>query len=204
LLEADIEVIELIPVLRAARKHHPLVFYDGHDQHPADGGIQVAAGEIARRLARYDLAKEHEAHPLKLELRPTEILKVGVHGESRYPATQVWKDGKPLEIGEDTGSPVLVLGDSYTVVPGYYPPGGSYAGLPFHLAYRLGIVPDHLARMGDSGNALKMLAEQGPGYLAGRRAVVFIFSPNRLFNNEYVKGVDSWKPFELPAFPAGK
>lgn len=205
LLEADIEVIELIPALRAARQRFPWVFYDARDQHPADGGIQVAAEEISKRLARYDFAPPAGANPLKLELRPAEIDKEGVRGMGRYPATRVFRaDGKPLDIEADTGSPILIVGDSYTVMPAYYKPGGSNAGMGFHLAQRLGVVPDQLSRMGTTGNIMKMLAEQGGGFLAGRRVVVFIFSPNRLFNAEYVSGTDSWKPLELPPLSGAK
>lgn len=206
LLEADIEVVELIPALRAARQRFPWVFYDARDQHPADGGIQVAAEEIAKRVSRYDLTPQGGSAPLKLELRPAEITKEGFRGMSQYPATRVFKsDGEPLDIEADTGSPILIIGDSYTVMPAYYKPGGSNAGISFHLAQRLGgVVPDQLSRMGTTGNIMKMLAEQGGSFLAGRRVVVFIFSPNRLFNAEYVNGTDSWKPIELPPLQGAK
>jgi hypothetical protein len=200
LLEADIEVIDLIQPLRAARNRFPFVFYDEIDQHPADGGIQVAAEEVARRLARYDL--NESAPDLKLQLKPVKVEKTSDRGTASYPATQVAsEDGTSLEVPLNSGSPVIIMGDSYTRIPHQYLPGGNGCAIPMHLAHRLGVLPDHLVRMGSSAQAMHLLAREGGNYLANRRVLVFIFANNRLFGT-VARNVqhkdDDWNMLELP------
>ncbi len=198
LLEADIEVIELIQPLRQARNRFPWVFYDNRDQHPADGAIQVAAEEIAKRLARYEL-KPKDGKPLKLKLRPAEIERDDDGPSARYPTTQVLtEDDRPLVMPENSGSPVIIMGDSYTMMPTSYLPGGAGAAIPMHIAHRIGIVPDQLSSMGSSNKVMKLLAREGGNYLANRCAVVFVFSPQRMMGNDSGRDGNSWNMTDIP------
>ncbi|MEI6534801.1 MAG: hypothetical protein WCN98_05630, partial [Verrucomicrobiaceae bacterium] len=99
---------------------------------------------------------------------------------------------------ENSGSPVIIMGDSYTVIPTPYMPGGPGAAIPMHIAYRIGMVPDQLSSMGGSDKAMKMLAREGGDYLAGRRVVVFIFSPQRMLGNDHGRDGNTWNLTDLP------
>ena len=204
LLEADIEVIELIQPLRQARDRFPWMFYDNRDQHPADGAIQVAAEEIANRLARYEL-KPKDGKPLKLKLRAAEIERADEGPNARYPTTQVLtEDDRPLVIPENSGSPVVIMGDSYTMMPTSDLPGGPGAAIPMHIAHRIGIVPNQLSSMGSSDKVMKLLAREGGNYLANRCAVVFVFSPQRMMGNDSGRDGNSWNLTNLPPLMIGK
>ncbi|MEI6534039.1 MAG: hypothetical protein WCN98_01775 [Verrucomicrobiaceae bacterium] len=203
LLEADVEVIDLIRPLREARSKFPSVFYDEHDHHPADGGIQVAAEQITRRLARYELAKDAKNGPIDLRLNPSSFLKsIDEKNEVRCPATQILTaDGNPLHINDNTGSPVVILGDSFTQVPAVYPHSVEGAALPMHVAYLSGVVPDRLSNMGSSDKAMTLLAREGGDFLANRRVLVFVFAPNRLFGQDSGRGDEKWNLVNLPPLP---
>jgi hypothetical protein len=206
LMEADIEVIDLIQPLRAARDRFPFVFYDEDDQHPADGAIQVTAEEIAKRLERYDLLEG--VQPLNLQLKRAEVEKTSKRGTFKYSATRVvTTDGKPLTVPENAGSPVIIMGDSYTRIPHEYLPGGDGCALPMHLSHRLGRMPDQLVRMGGSSQAMRLLAREGGDYLAQRRVLIFVFAHTRLFGN-VAKNIrhseDEWDMVSLPPLPLDK
>ena len=206
LMEADIEVIDLIQPLRAARDRFPFVFYDEDDQHPADGAIQVTAEEIAKRLERYDLLDG--VQPLNLQLKAAEVEKTSKRGTFKYPATRVvTADGKPLTVPENAGSPVIIMGDSYTRIPHEYLPGGDGCALPMHLSHRFGRMPDQLVRMGGSSQAMRLLAREGGDYLAQRRVLIFVFAHTRLFGN-VAKNIrhseDEWDMVSLPPLSLDK
>ena len=197
MLQADIEVIDLVPALRAERAHFPFLFYDYGDDHPADGAIQVAATEIAKRLQRYDLREG--APPLDLHLEPAEVERNGGAGLMHYPATRVvTQDGKPLFTPDNSGSPVIIMGDSYTRIPHRYLAGGDGCAMPMHLAYKIGILPDSLAQMGGSNQAMRLLAREGGNYLAHRRVLVFVFAHTRLFGALATGDSGSWDLTSLP------
>jgi hypothetical protein len=202
LLEADIEVVDLVPLLQKNEARHPLLFYDAHDLHPADGAIQIAAEEIARRLMRYELMDRpgflRENFQLKkVEFKINENLQDrGFPENARYHATQVYHEsGSLVEIGAPSACPVVIMGDSFTTCPAPDVPGAS---LPAHLARHLGQVPCQLLRLGSSHKTMRTLAKEGPQFFSGRCAVVFVFGPGRLFGNVSRTEGGGWDLYDLP------
>ena len=204
LLEADVEVIDLVPALQAARSRFSYIFYDHHDNHPASGGVEVGAEEIVRRLGRYDMKIPEGSSPIKLHIKPV-ILEKGViineHKDEEthhYPANSVvTEDGKPLDLPLNPASPMVIMGDSYTRTPEYLK-NGLGAALPMHVAYRFGVMPDVLESMGSSNKAMQLLAREGQNYLKGRRVLIFVFAPNRLCGQDAGKDGESWNLVDLP------
>jgi hypothetical protein len=204
LLEADVEVIDLVPALKAARSRFSYIFYDHHDNHPASGGVEVGAEEIVRRLGRYDMKIPEGSSPIKLHIKPV-ILEKGViineHKDEEthhYPANSVvTEDGKPLDLPLNPASPMVIMGDSYTRTPEYLK-NGLGAALPMHVAFRFGVMPDVLESMGSSNKAMQLLAREGQNYLKGRRVLIFVFAPNRLFGQDAGKDGESWNLVDLP------
>lgn len=184
LLDADIEVADLVPALRQARSEFEWLFYDADDFHPADGAIQVAAREVARRLERYDFRNVSGYEPLQSRLTLDEFnitdpaggMKLG----AEYPATvvEMLGGGRIVREGKECNSPLVLMGDSVTIVP---PQFGDKATIRAHLAHHTGVIPDHLTSMGGSAQAMRHLAREGGHFLADRTVLVFIFAPTRLF-----------------------
>lgn len=203
LLERDIEVIDLTSAFQQNEDDHDYIYYDAPDLHPADGGIQIAAKKIAERLQRYEIEKRptHPAHRFKFEkidftVDGGGILSGGFQPGSRYEATRVlFQDGSEIQAGEESACPVIIMGDSFTVVPA---PGVTSASIPAHLAAHLGEVPCQLVSMGSSDKALRMLAREGGSFLADRCALVFVFSPSRLFGSISQTDAGGWDLFNLP------
>jgi len=202
LLKAGVEVIDLTAALQENRDNHPWIFYDAADLHPAAGAIQIAAEEVASRLERYELQKRPEWPGIKYKLVSTTVTakedaQLGeVRPGAKYPAVKVVaEDGSLVEVVEDSKCPILIIGDSFTAVPGPQVPSAS---IPAHIARHLGEVPAQLVSLGGSEKAMRMLAREGGSYLAGRAAVVFIFSPSRLLGAKSFTGEVSWDLYDLP------
>jgi hypothetical protein len=204
LLERDIEVIELIPPLREARKKYPFVFYDAHDNHPAHGAIITTAEQIAQRLERYDLDARRKSPPLSFQTRDMEwVCAPGTPGGfipgSRYPHVQVLDaQGLPIVTNQGLDSAVVLMGDSYTITPH---PSVASAALPMHLARLIGEVPNQLSAMGSSDAAMKMMAREGARFFAHRCAVIFAFAPTKIVHeasDDPLENTGLWNLVNLP------
>lgn len=173
MMEHDIEVIDLVPALRAALDEYPFVYYDNRDTHPADGGIQVAAGEVVKVLADYDLLpKSPSALPIEqtefVIEKDTEYFTKG----SRYPAYRVLY---PPDAKAHRG--VLLQGDSFLSVPANYVPNATISD---HIGRHLGYRPDKLVREAGANLILQDLARLPKSELEGRKVLFFVFGPTRL------------------------
>jgi SGNH hydrolase-like domain, acetyltransferase AlgX len=199
----DIEVIDVLPHFQQNAAGHPYVYYDATDRHPADGGLRIAAELIAQRLKRYELTTrtDHPAivfqqRPVEVVIEPHNITRGGFPPNARYPGTQVvFPDGSLVPSDEESKSPIVVMGDSFTSVPG---PGTPSANLVAHLGFHLGEVPCHLLTMGSSDQAMRVLAREGGSFLANRYALVFAFSPSRLQGSVSATESGGWDLYDLP------
>ena len=45
---------------------------------------------------------------------------------------------------------------------------------------------------------MQLLAREGQNYLKGRRVLIFVFAPNRLFGQDAGKDGESWNLVDLP------
>ncbi len=205
LLEADIEAVDLTKPLQAARSRFPFIFYPQEDHHPADGALQVAAEEIAKRLERYEFTKQPGSNPLKLDLEPFMFDKEDDGITVKFPATRVVNADThlPLEIPDNTGSPIVIMGDSFTLVPLAYSSAAAGAALPMQVAYHSGVLPNYLSSKGSSDKAMHLLAREGGDYLAHRAVLIFAFAPNRLFGQDSGHDGESWNLVDLPPLPLG-
>ncbi|QIF02145.1 hypothetical protein [Roseimicrobium sp. ORNL1] len=173
MLEHDIEVIDLVPALRAGLGAHPFVYYDNRDTHPADGGIQIAANEAAKVLADYDLL------PANHTLLPTETTEFVIEKDmeyftkgARYPAHRVL-----FPADAKSHRAVLLQGDSFLSVPTNYVANATIAD---HIGRHLGYRPDKLVREAGANLILQDLARLPKSELEGRKVLFFVFGPTRL------------------------
>lgn len=203
LLDADVEVIDFVPGYQKARDQHQWFFYDAEDFHPADGGIQVQAQEIAARLERYEFRKWPSYVPMVSRTRPSEFVVPmdgsGMKKGARYPATAVDFFGGGIFKGREgeLPSPIVLMGDSVTLFPANH---ADEQNLRAHLARLCGVKLEHLTSMGGSAQAGRLLAREGGDFLAERWVVVFAFAPTRLFGSlsKVSGGKEGWDLVDLP------
>jgi hypothetical protein len=136
LLEDDIELVDALPLLRAARSEGPYL-YNSADTHWAPSAMRLVAEEVARRLARYDfVAKARCSNPIVATLdgpyssfgpdRVGEALvqngwlalsaeqrRRAAGAEVRSNRNVVTANGKIPR--DDPNSPVMLVGDSYGI-----------------------------------------------------------------------------------------
>jgi hypothetical protein len=123
LLEADIEVVDLLPLFLEARRSSPEPLYRPADPHWAQRAMGIAAVELGRRLKRYDFVrravaeppgytvkewKEHQPGAGYPALNPEQKQRV----EKALTSRRVYvADGSKRVFSDD--APVVFIGDSY-------------------------------------------------------------------------------------------
>jgi hypothetical protein len=200
LLQEGLEVIDLRPALTAGLDDYEHVFYDGDDNHPAEGALRIAARLAAERLARYELPPSRRtfelegvrfAVPAEFDAFPEHA-----HAPLAYAATRVLdENGEPLP-RSDRRSPLLLIGDSFLTTPRIY--GVASAGLSAHITRHTGVVPRELSVGAGSPQMLVHLAKAGPELLDGVRVCVFAFREGYLYRHDPDERADRWEVVELP------
>jgi len=167
LLERDVEVIDLLRPLQAARAGYRLGLK--RDDHWNNVELELAASVVAERLRRYGFAQAAASQPKRYTTKPNKIS--GDRGVSEM--TQVLtSSGKMYEDVPD--SPVLVIGDSNLQIYQYANENltatGEHAGFTAHLARQLNL-PISLEAQG--GFRLAQLNRETEMFNK-RRVVVFV------------------------------
>lgn len=182
LQEQGVEVIDLWPLFHDSSE----ALFCQRDSHWNGKGVE----RVAERLAS---ALDAEPGEVIFESKPVTLTIEGDLG------------GTPenVEVREVTGpesvsreAPVLLFGDSHTLV---FHEGGDMhsrgAGLPEHLALRLGKPVDLLGVRGSGATAARVglarRARTDPEWLKNKSAVIWVFAA-RDFTQ-----ADSWKPIRL-------
>jgi hypothetical protein len=127
LLEADVEVVDLLPSFLEERDKYPEPLYQPADPHWAPRAQALAAKAIANRLGRYDFVTRALAGPAisKAALAPYYPVQSGAtfpgltpgqrrraeRGQPRTFLSITGLDGRPFQ--PTPSSPVVVIGDSY-------------------------------------------------------------------------------------------
>lgn len=176
LVEENVEFVDLLPELVAARSEYPHVFYDAKDAHPADGAIQVIAREVGRRLLRYGLPVEET----RAWISQTRYRASGRYFESRssegfpYVATRVFKtDMSPLPEYAGNKSPILVFSDSFGGVPSHYNVWS--ASVMAHLYREVGVLPQKVQRNMGGPRVLSHFAQIKDPVFEKKKVCVFLF-----------------------------
>lgn len=202
--DAGIDVLDLEPILLAARADRPDdLLYCRQDAHFSPSGAAWIAKKIAER-APLEGAKGPGSFQLDEEQRITFFGDqiVGSEWEGAVPPetlpVRMVRAGGNLGVVPDPSSPVLLLGDSHTLVFHEGKEGGMHcsgAGVLDHLAWQYGRAPDLVGVRG-SGlvQARKQLfykAAAAPGYWDSKQLVVWLFSVR-----EFTQSAD--RPVKIP------
>ena len=183
-----VTVVDLLPDLLAQRNAAGGPVFCKTDTHWSGEGIRIASGKIASLLAEKPWLKDAAKTKTIAASRPLEITgdlqgMLGTPGKEtvalRFIGTEA-SGGTELVL-PDRKSPVILLGDSHTLV---FHAGGDMhaagAGLPDQLLHDLGIPVDLIGVRGSGATPARvnlMRRTSGDsGYLAGKKAVIWCFT----------------------------
>ncbi len=200
LLEANVEAVNLFPVFLEARKHLHETLCLHSDPHWAGPGIDLAAQELGRRLQRYPELRNYAGPRHKYQTLDLSIPHKGALLEDlpddlrdKYPVEQcavsqvVDEQGHPYAESDD--SPVLILGDSYTLI--FQPEAADFSA---HVAKEIGFPVTRLTQAGGGPELARHLARKGAEYINRRRVIIWVTVSRYLAGTESAK----WAGAKLP------
>ncbi len=194
LVDADVEVIDLLPALSAQRG---AVEAPGHEQvflrmnpHWTPRGLRVAVDEIGRRVEAYDwFARGSSESRLEVSSRewthPRQVLPEGAQPAQLRLERVVDARGQAVA-ASDRGSPVQLLGGSFCIL---FEEHGADLGRALH--HRWGFAPDVIASPGGAALASRRALARRDRALEGKRVVIWVFVAWTLLLEE------NWTPLEI-------
>ncbi|MEM6915247.1 MAG: hypothetical protein AAF491_01680, partial [Verrucomicrobiota bacterium] len=188
LREKGFTVVDLDAELRELRREDRTSrFYCAQDAHYSPKAIEILADRLASELGGISAENPaiHSGTEERIEITGDQIVGSEWEGTVEPESLTVTRiiENEEFGVKPDPESPVLLLGDSHTLVFHAGAETGMHlrgAGLPDQLSYRLGQAVDLVGVRG-SGlvQARKQLffrATSEPGYWDRKRAVVWVFS----------------------------
>jgi len=188
--EQGVSVIDLVPDFAAlwARGIPP---FCRQDSHWSPAGMAVACERIAERVvghpwhgARRKQAATSRSLDVEVAGDLAALARADVAKE-RLHIEQWFLDGQGITT--DRQSPVVLLGDSHTLV---FSNGllADHAGLPDHLAAKLGYAVDNVGNQANGANQSRIALARRRDNLAGKRCLVWVLSVRN-----FTASSDGWK-----------
>jgi alginate O-acetyltransferase complex protein AlgJ len=197
LRSAGVDVLDLSPVLIQNKDHARGPVFCKTDTHWSGIGCVLAAQTIAERIRRKlgppAARKEYSSDWNEVQINgdlagllPPEARKPGPEKISVH---SVSEKGTGRVVEPDPNSPVLLLGDSHTLV--YHDFLAERAGLMDQLALELGFAPDLIGTRGSGATPVRInlyrRSLRDPGYLAKKKVVVWCFAAR-----EFTEATEGW------------
>ncbi len=194
LRKQGIVVIDLLPEMLALRRKGTAVHCQ-QDSHWTPAVVALAARKLRREIARqpwYARHSKRKYHATRETIHTGGDIAamLGAEGapEETLTIEHVALNGEPA--GSDRASPVVLMGDSHSLV--YHQPiaGGiqaSDAGLFDHLAKELGFAPDLVGVLGSGANASRLTLARRKDNLAGKKVVIWCFAAR-----EFTESSQGW------------
>jgi alginate O-acetyltransferase complex protein AlgJ len=194
---AGVDLLDLSPVLIQNREHPRGPVFCKTDSHWSGIGSVLAAQAIAehvrRKLPAPALRKEYASDWNEVQINgdlagllPAEARKPG---PEKISVQSVSEKGTGAVVEADPNSPLLVLGDSHTLV--YHDFLAERAGLLDQLALELGFAPDLIGTRGSGATPVRInlyrRSLREPGYLAKKKVVVWCFAAR-----EFTEATEGW------------
>ncbi len=197
---AGVEVLDLAPIFLAGKtgEHGPV--FCATDTHWSGSGCVLAAQAIAKAI-------EGKVQLLRTGKWDSEWKTIAIHGDLRdLPGGDKGPDEKiavrtvsgagGAAVAPDPGSPVLLIGDSHTLV--FHDFLGERAGLLDQLAAEIGIAPDLIGARGSGSTAVRATlyrkSLKDAAYLSKKKVVVWCFTAR-----EFTEADSGW-----PKLPVAK
>ncbi len=167
------------------------------DSHWSGIGLGVAATSLGLALKRRPWYREwpkkvFQTAPLTVEITGDLAILLNEKNpvKEKLTLTRVTQmiDGKSVPVADDPESPILLLGDSHTLVfhdPNLHADG---CGLADHLAERTGIALDVIGVRGSGANAARLNWRRRADPLKGKKLVIWCFSMR-----EFTENTDGWR-----------
>ena len=197
LRSAGIEVLDLMPMMIQKKEQSPDLLFCKTDTHWSGAGCVLAAHAIAEKIRD----KTSSAVPQKdfvSEWREVKITGdlVGLlppdtqkPGSEKIRVRRINEKGSEVAIEPDHNSPVLLLGDSHTLV--FHDFLSDRAGLLDQLAFELGFAPDLIGTRGSGATPVRIslyrASVKDPSYLAKKKIVVWCFGAR-----EFSEASEGW------------
>jgi hypothetical protein len=194
---AGIDVLDLTPLLIQNRENPRGAVFCKTDSHWSGIGCVLAARAIAEKIRQKlpapALHKEYisdwkEVHVTGdlAGLVPPDAHKPG---PEKIGVQSVSEKGTGGAVEPDANSPLLLLGDSHTLV--YRDFLAERAGLVDQLALELGFAPDLIGTRGSGATPVRLnlyrRSLKDPGYLAKKKVVVWCFAAR-----EFTEATEGW------------
>ncbi len=195
-----ISFVDLRPVL--ARTANPKqATYCKTDSHWSGTGCVLAAQEIAKKLQQSHPAIFPKASDNRFEEKWDQIEITG-DLSSLAPNLKVPKETVAVRrisqsnsaIQPDPSSPLLLMGDSHTLV--FHDFMAEHSGLLDQLAKETSVVPDLIGTRGSGSNAVRVSllrrSIKDPKYLASKKVVLWCFAAR-----EFTESDQGWQPLPI-------
>jgi hypothetical protein len=194
---AGIEVLDLIPLMIQIEDGNRYPAFCKTDSHWSGAGCLLAARAIAEnvklKLAAPPPRKEFVSEWKEVQitgdliaLLPSDAQKPGLE---KIKVRRVSEKGSGAAVEPDPNSPVLLLGDSHTLV--FHDFLAERAGLVDQLAQELGFAPDLIGTRGSGATPVRISlyrhSLKNPDYLAKKKVVVWCFAAR-----EFTEASEGW------------
>jgi len=199
-----VDVLDLAPrFLEYRAKEHEALFCKS-DSHWTGLGCVLAAQAIAERIrtklieppSKSDYASDWNNVSIQGDLDG--LLSAGnpTHGSEVVRVRSVTEKATGSHIASDPDSPVLLLGDSFTLV--FHDFYAANAGLLDQLALELGFAPDIIGTRGSGATPVRISlfrrSSKASDYLAKKKIIVWCFA-----SREFTEAAEGWQKL-----PVGK
>ena len=195
LKDEGVAVLDLLPVYLEHRADKDGLFYCKTDTHWSGRGLALAAEQIAKQVQDRpwlkDLARskyESQTHAVEITGDLARILNEKTPVQESLPLTFVGTGEGRTPIPPDRDSPVLLIGDSHTLVfhdPTLHARG---AGLPDHLAMQFGFPVDLIGVRGSGATTTRIELLRRRDNLKGKKLVIWCFS-----FREFTESFTGWR-----------
>ena len=194
---AGVDVLDLSPFLIQNREHPRGPVFCKTDSHWSGIGCVLAAQAIAEHVrrelappaARKEYVSDWNEVQINGDLAGLLSRDARKPGPEKISVQSVSEKGTGAVVEPDPNSPLLLLGDSHTLV--YHDFLAERAGLLDQLALELGFAPDLIGTRGSGATPVRITlyrrSLRDPGYLAKKKVVVWCFAAR-----EFTEATEGW------------
>jgi alginate O-acetyltransferase complex protein AlgJ len=181
----EIDVIDLAPVLFQNRTNEHGPVFCKTDTHWSGLGCVLAAQTIKDKIheklsgqPRKEYAAEWKEITIKGDLGDLAGSNIKKPEPEKIAVRTISDKGTGSAINPDADSPLLIIGDSHTLV--FHDFLGEKSGLLDQLTYEIGFAPDLIGTRGSGSTSVRISlyrrARKDPGYLAKKKVIVWCFA----------------------------
>ncbi len=202
LAEAGVEIVDLLPAFIEERDVDGDLLYMPQDTHWKPRGVHLAAKLIAERVRQYPWYAALSPQQVSYSVRDAAFTRQGdicdmltdqerlAYRPLKLTAQQVVTPDGELYV-DDPGSPICMLGDSFTGV--FHFEDCKHAGLSAHLAKELGMPIDLIMAQGSGPRIRGQLARRGHDAIEAKRLIIWTVVARDLYNY--------WAPWDIIKLP---